>query len=172
LLGNKDPEAKNPWEIFMQVASESEGREYSKRLAVAGYALSCCPADKIESVLELWRSLEMESVHAPVEVDPRRGVAGFMSTMIERTSSASSGMSASGLGYGPGYNPGNAVTSSGALGGGGGPLAEIIRAGTNKSSNSSRSGTMQREQTMGNQHEEGGRKRDKLKSLVNSIWAQ
>ncbi|KAI7818637.1 secretory pathway protein Sec39-domain-containing protein [Gamsiella multidivaricata] len=175
LQGLGDPDARNPWEIFVQVATESVGREYSKRMAVAGYALACCPADKIESVLELWRSLEMESVHAPVpEVDPRRGVAGFMSTMIDRSSSGSNGMSAPGLGYGTGYNPNNVIVSgAGTLGGGGGPLAEIIgRVGTNKS-NSTYHDHTRREQSMNSHAEqEGGRKRDKLKSLVSSIWAQ
>ncbi|KAF9157485.1 hypothetical protein BGX20_003920, partial [Mortierella sp. AD010] len=165
-LKDSDPEVKNPWEVFVQVGSESAGREYSKRLAVVGYALACCPPDKIESVLELWRSLEMESVHAPVaEIDPRRGVVGFMSTMID--------ISGSGLGYGSGYNPNNA-TVSGA--GGGGPLAEIIgRVGTPNSmmSGMGSQDSVRREQGSNSHHEqEGGRKRDKLKSLVSSIWAQ
>ncbi|KAF8932294.1 hypothetical protein BGZ58_007130 [Dissophora ornata] len=172
LAGGGDPDAKTPWEIFEQVGSESEGREYSKRMAVVGYALACCPADKMESVLELWRSLEMESVHAPVpEVDPRRGVAGFMSTMMDRSGSGSSNNTALGLGYGPGYNPSNAIFSgTGTVGGGGGPLAEII--GTNKAG-SSHQGAVRRDQGMGSSHHEleGGRKRDKLRSLVSSIWA-
>ncbi|KAF9997619.1 hypothetical protein BGZ80_003736 [Entomortierella chlamydospora] len=167
-LKDSDPDAKDPWEIFVQVGSESAGREYSKRMAVVGYALACCPPDKIESVLELWRLLEMESVHAPVaEVDPRRGVVGFMSTMIDR--------SGSGLGYGSGYNPSNA-TVSGAGAGGGGPLAEIIgRVGTPNSmmSGMGSQDSVRREQGSNSHHEqEGGRKRDKLKSLVSSIWAQ
>ncbi|KAF9438264.1 hypothetical protein BGZ76_008905 [Entomortierella beljakovae] len=170
-LSESDPSAKNPWEIFVQVGTESAGREYSKRMAVVGYALACCPFDKTESVLELWRSLEMESVHAPVaEVDPRRGVVGFMSNMIDRTGSNAS--QASGLGYGSGYNPGNA-TVSGAGATGGGPLSEIIgRVGT---PNPKMTGMGSQDTTKGanSTHEhEGGRRRDKLKSLVSSIWAQ
>ncbi|KAK5823477.1 secretory pathway protein Sec39-domain-containing protein [Linnemannia elongata] len=147
-----DMDAKKPWEIFMQVGSESAGRDYSKRLAVLGYAMACCPADKVESVLEIWRSLEMESVHAPVpETDPRRGVAGFMSTMMDRTGSGSGsiGRDIGGSGYAPsGSNAGS--------GGGAGPLAEIIG---------------RREGAMSSNHDEGGRRRDKLKSLVSSMWA-
>ncbi|KAF9285514.1 hypothetical protein BGZ68_003793 [Mortierella alpina] len=165
-LLESDPDAKKPWEIFVQVATESEGREYSKRLATVGYALASCPADKIESVLELWRSLEMESVLAPVpEVDPRRGVAGFMSTMMDRTvSSASTGSGSTG-----------ATGAAGAPGGGAGsgPLSEIIgRVGSSRMG-SVHQDAIRREQSMRSQHEhEGGRKRDKLKSLVSSIWAQ
>lgn len=158
-----DPEAKHPWEIFVRVGTESEGREYFKRMTVAGYALACCPAEKIESVLELWRSLEMESVHAPVEpVNSRGGVVGFMSGTIERAGSASSGLSASGLGYGSGYNPSNAIVSgSGAVSGGSGV--------GNATGSHVRQDSAKREQSANVQ--EGGRKRDKLKSLVNSIWA-
>ncbi|KAF9109014.1 hypothetical protein BGX27_008135 [Mortierella sp. AM989] len=175
-LTDSDPHAKNPWEIFVQVGSESAGREYSKRMAVVGYALSCCPPDKVESVLELWRTLEMESVHAPVaEVDPRRGVVGFMSTMIDRTGSGSSGMSTSGVNYGSGYNPSNATVSL-PSGGGGGPLAEIIgRVGTpnSKMAGVGSQDSVRKEQgPNSHQEQEGGRKRDKLKSLVSSIWAQ
>ncbi|KAF9921302.1 hypothetical protein FBU30_008700 [Linnemannia zychae] len=149
MLDDDDANTKKPWELFVQVGSESSGREYSKRLAVIGYALACCPADKVESVLEIWRSLEAESIHAPVpETDPRRGVTGFMSTMIERTGSGIGGRDASGSGYAPG--------GSNAGGGSGGPLAEIIG---------------RREGSLGVQHEEGGRRRDKLKSIVSSIWA-
>ncbi|KAG0291784.1 hypothetical protein BGZ96_004831 [Linnemannia gamsii] len=150
ILGEGDVDAKKPWEIFVQVGRESAGREYTKRLAVLGYAMACCPADKVESVLEIWRSLEMESVHAPVpETDPRRGVAGFMSTMMDRTGSGSGsiGRDVGGVGYAPGGS---------SVGGGAGPLAEIIG---------------RREGTMSSNHEEGGRRRDKLKSIVNSIWA-
>ena len=151
-LGESDVDAKKPWEIFVQVGSESAGRDYSKRLAVLGYAMACCPADKVESVLEIWRSLEMESVHAPVpETDPRRGMAGFMSTMMDRTGSGSGsiGRDIGGSGYAPGG-------SSAGGGGGAGPLAEIIG---------------RREGTMSSNHDEGGRRRDKLKSLVSSMWA-
>ncbi|KAK3813603.1 MAG: secretory pathway protein Sec39-domain-containing protein [Linnemannia gamsii] len=148
-LGEGDVDAKKPWEIFVQVGHESAGREYSRRLATIGYALSCCPANKVERVLEMWRSLEMESVHAPVpETDPRRGVAGFMSTMMDRTGSGSSGRDAGGPG---GYVPGGSHAS-----GATGPLAEIIG---------------RREGTMSSNHDEGGRRRDKLKSIVSSIWA-
>ncbi|KAG0064125.1 hypothetical protein BGZ92_005840, partial [Podila epicladia] len=115
-------EPAKPWELFLRVGSESAGRDYSKRLCAIGFALASCPADKIESVLEIWRSLEMESVHAPVpEADPRRGVAGFMSTMMDRTGSTASAHSnhlASGHGHGQGH---------GAMDRGGqGPLAEIL----------------------------------------------
>ncbi|KAF9900710.1 hypothetical protein EC991_007005 [Linnemannia zychae] len=148
-FGGDDVDAKKPWEIFVQVGQESAGREYSKRLAAIGYALSCCPADKVEGVLEIWRSLEMESVHAPVpETDPRRGVAGFMSTMMDRTGSGSSGRDVSGP---RGYTPGGSNS-----GGAAGPLAEIIE---------------RREGSMSSNQEEGGRRRDKLKSIVSSIWA-
>ncbi|KAI1317576.1 hypothetical protein EDD11_008146 [Mortierella claussenii] len=198
--GDADPEAKAPWEIFVQVGTESAGREYSKRLAVVGYAMACCPPEKIESVLELWRSLEMESVHAPVpEVDPRRGVvAGFMSTMMDRTGSASSGMygtgaggggggsdsgaslsGAAGLGYGAGYNPGNATvhsattTLSSAPGGGGGHHGSGGLGSGASSHSGPLAGIMGRVSTThGHGEVEGGRKRDKLKSLVSSIWAQ
>ncbi|KAG9321734.1 hypothetical protein KVV02_005080 [Mortierella alpina] len=163
-----DPDVKKPWEIFVQVATESEGREYSKRLATVGYALASCPADKIENVLELWRSLEMESVLAPVpEVDPRRGVAGFMSTMMDRTvSTASTGSGGAGAAAGT-------AAGTAAPGGGAGPLAEIIgRVGSSRMG-SVHQDAIRREQSMRSQHEhEGGRKRDKLKSLVSSIWAQ
>ncbi|KAF9575923.1 hypothetical protein EC968_000884 [Mortierella alpina] len=166
-LLESDPDAKKPWEIFVQVATESEGREYSKRLATVGYALASCPADKMESVLELWRSLEMESVLAPVpEVDPRRGVAGFMSTMMDRTvSSASTGSGSAGAAAGAAGGPGVG-------GGGAGPLAEIIgRVGSSRMG-SAHQDAIRREQSMRSQQEnEGGRKRDKLKSLVSSIWA-
>ncbi|KAF9143402.1 hypothetical protein BGX30_000556 [Mortierella sp. GBA39] len=151
-LGESDVDAKKPWEIFVQVGNESAGRDYSKRLAVLGYAMACCPANKVESVLEIWRSLEMESVHAPVpETDPRRGVAGFMSTMMDRTGSGSGsiGRDIGGSGYAPGG-------SNAGGGGGAGPLAEIIG---------------RREGTMSSTHDEGGRRRDKLKSLVSSMWA-
>ncbi|KAF9134047.1 hypothetical protein BGW39_008266 [Mortierella sp. 14UC] len=145
-LGEDDVDAKKPWEIFVQVGQESAGREYSKRLAAIGFALSCCPADKIESVLEIWRSLEMESVHAPVpETDPRRGVAGFMSTMMDRTGSGSSGRDVGGPG---GYTPGGSNS-----GGATGPLAEIVG---------------RREGSMTSNHDEGGRKRDKLKSIIDT----
>jgi hypothetical protein len=150
-LGESDVDSKKSWEIFVQVGRESAGREYSKRLAVLGYAMACCPADKVESVLEIWRSLEMESIHAPVpETDPRRGVAGFMSTVMDRTGSGSGsiGRDIAGSGYAPG--------GSNVGGGGAGPLAEIIG---------------RREGTMSSSHDEGGRKRDKLKSIVSSIWA-
>ncbi|KAG0198298.1 hypothetical protein BGX28_008263, partial [Mortierella sp. GBA30] len=150
-----DPDTKRPWEIFVQVGSESEGREYSKRLATVGYALACCPAEKIESVLELWRSIEMESVHAPVEVDPQRGIAGFMSTMMDRTVSSS----------------GHSAHSTGT---GGGPLSDIMdRVGSSKIGPVQQGSMMRREPSMRSHREEaGGRKRDKLKSLVSSIWAQ
>ncbi|KAF9201793.1 hypothetical protein BGZ49_008001 [Haplosporangium sp. Z 27] len=177
-LSENDPEAKDPWEIFVQAGSESAGREYSKRMAVVGFALACCPPEKTESVLELWRSLEMESVHAPVaEVDPRRGVVGFMSTMIDRTGAGSSGMSGAGLGYGSGYNPSNATVSPTNSGSGSGPLAEIIgRVGTpnSKMSGMGSQDTFRKDQNSNSRHEqpEGSRKRDKLKSLVSSIWAQ
>ncbi|KAG0299220.1 hypothetical protein BGZ98_010243 [Dissophora globulifera] len=179
--GGSDPDAKAPWDIFVQVATVSAGREYSKRMAVAGYALACCPPEKLEVVLELWRSLEMESIHAPVpEVDPRRGgVAGFVSNMIDRTGSGASANPASGLGYGAGYNPSNATVSGSGLSGGGGgdrPSAEMMgHASSGKPGSSAHQGAARRqEQTLpGNHHEhEGGRRRDKLKSLVSSIWAQ
>ncbi|KAG0214329.1 hypothetical protein BGX33_002254 [Mortierella sp. NVP41] len=163
-LGEGDIEAKKPWEIFVQVGSESAGREYSKRLAVIGYALACCPADKVESVLEIWRSLEMESVHAPVpETDPRRGVVGFMSTMMDRTGSGSSGWDVGGSGYGSGYAPGGSNA-----GGGSGPLAEIIGRGKMGPAHQD---SVRREGSMSSNNDEGGRKRDKLKSIVSSIWA-
>ncbi|KAG0003286.1 hypothetical protein BGZ65_001856, partial [Modicella reniformis] len=154
-----DPEAKRPWEIFVRVGSESEGREYYKRMTAAGYALSCCPAEKIESVLELWRSLEMESLYAPVApVDPHPGVVGFMSSIMDRTGSAASGLSASGLGYGSGYNPSNAVVSgSGAVSGNG-------RAGSSTTGDA-RQDPARREQSTNSPQQEGARKRDKLKSL-------
>ncbi|KAI8353047.1 secretory pathway protein Sec39-domain-containing protein [Mortierella sp. GBAus27b] len=159
LANISDPDTKRPWEIFVQVGSDSEGREYYKRLTVVGYALACCPAEKLESVMELWRSLEMESVHAPVTtVDPRRGVVGFMSNMIDRAGSASSGLSASGLGYGSGYNPTNAiVVGTGAV------------SGSGPGNTTTGQGPAKRGQVTNVQ--EGGRRRDKLKSLVSSIWA-
>ncbi|ORZ21883.1 secretory pathway protein Sec39-domain-containing protein [Lobosporangium transversale] len=181
--GYLDPDAKAPWETFVQVANESVGREYYKRLAVLGYAMACCPPEKIESILELWRSLEMESVHAPVpEVDPRKGImTGFMSTVMDRAGSVSSGLSiasrdggdgstAASLGYGAGYNPGNATvhdTTSTVIPsiGHSGPLAEIM--GRVSSSRTDSIHHQQKQQSM-----EIGRKRDKLKSLVSSIWAQ
>ncbi|KAF9381291.1 hypothetical protein CPC16_009914 [Podila verticillata] len=138
------------------------GRDYSKRLSAIGFALASCPADKIESVLELWRSLEMESVHAPVpEADPRRGVAGFMSTMMDRTGSTASSHS-NHMGGAHGQGQGHGVMDRT---GGQGPLADII--------GRSRSPILdpRRENTMGSEHsQEGGRRRDKLKSLVGSIW--
>ncbi|CAO3563904.1 unnamed protein product [Mortierella alpina] len=172
-LLESDPDAKKPWEIFVQVATESEGREYSKRLATVGYALASCPADRMESVLELWRSLEMESVLAPVpEVDPRRGVAGFMSTMMDRTVSSSASTGSGSAGAAAAGVTGASAGGAGA-GAGAGPLAEIIgRVGSSRMG-SVHQGAIRREQSMGSQHEhEGGRKRDKLKSLVSSIWAQ
>ncbi|KAG0051008.1 hypothetical protein BGZ83_004225 [Gryganskiella cystojenkinii] len=161
-----DPDAKKPWEIFVQVGTESEGRDYNRRMAVVGYALACCPPEKLESVLELWRTLEMESLHAPVpEVDPRRGVAGFMSTMMDRSGSGSgTGISSpSAHQHHPGYNPDNR-----------GPLSEIIgRAGTGSMLGAAHQDSLRRENTSSPSHhdQEGGRRRDKLKSLVSSIWA-
>ncbi|KAF9179252.1 hypothetical protein BGZ50_007128 [Haplosporangium sp. Z 11] len=186
MIESGEPDAKKPWEIFVQVGSESVGRDYAKRLAIVGYALSCCPAEKVESVLELWRSLEMESVLAPVpEVDPRGSVAGFMSTMMDRTGSSplsASGkvsMSTSGAGYHPGSSSGAHERGSASGGSGAGPLAEIIgRVGPSKlglvhQDSPRRENTMSSISSNSHHHEqEGGRKRDKLKSLVSSIWAQ
>ncbi|KAF9322600.1 hypothetical protein BG006_002254 [Podila minutissima] len=160
---NGQPEPVKPWELFLRVGSESAGRDYSKRLCAIGFALASCPADKIESVLEIWRSLEMESVHAPVpEADPRRGVAGFMSTMMDRTgSTASTHSNHLASGHGHGHGQGHGAMDRG----GQGPLAEII--------GRSRSPALdpRRENTMGSEYsQEGGRRRDKLKSLVGSIW--
>ncbi|KAF9584559.1 hypothetical protein BGW38_006034 [Lunasporangiospora selenospora] len=167
----EDSGAKKPWEIFVRVGSESDGQKYSSRLAVTGYALSCCPPDKIESVLEIWRSLEMESELAPVpETDPRRGIAGFMSSvtsMIDRTTGpvglVPDGRSG-GLGIGTMVNVGSVGGSGGS---GAGPLAEILERGRMDSSGHSQS------QSLGDYGHgaEGGRKRDALKSLVNSIWS-
>ncbi|KAG0334038.1 hypothetical protein BG004_000576 [Podila humilis] len=147
------PEPTKPWELFLRVGSESVGKDYAKRLSVIGCAMASCPADKIETVLEIWRSIEMESMHAPApEVDPRRGVVGFMSTMMDRTSS------------GPSFV--QAMDRSG----GQVPLAESIGR-----SYSPMSGDSRRENSMASEHGhlaagEGGRRRDKLKSLVGSIW--
>lgn len=159
---NGQPEPAKPWELFLRVGTESAGRDYSKRLSAIGFALASCPGDKIESVLELWRSLEMESVHAPVpEEDPRRGVAGFMSTMMDRTGSTASSHSNHMAGaHGQGQGHGGMDRT-----GGQGPLADII--------GRTRSPILdpRRENTMGSEHsQEGGRRRDKLKSLVGSIW--
>jgi len=167
-FADTDPEARKPWEIFVQVGNESAGRDYNRRLTVVGYALACCPPEKLESVLELWRSLEMESLHAPVpEIDPRRGVAGFMSTMMDRTSSSGSGGPSGSTGS-LGYNHGGR--------GGDGPLSEIIgRASTGSMLGVAHQDAIRRDQSMSqnNTHHEPetGRRRDKLKSLVSSIWS-
>ncbi|KAG0255496.1 hypothetical protein DFQ27_006225 [Actinomortierella ambigua] len=48
---------RRPWETFLQLAQSGFGIEPEKRQALVGYALASCPTDKIESVLEVQRSL-------------------------------------------------------------------------------------------------------------------
>ncbi|KAG0238094.1 hypothetical protein BGW41_008240 [Actinomortierella wolfii] len=51
------PNERRPWETFLQIAQDSVGVDLDKRMVLVGYALASCPTDKIESVLEVQRSL-------------------------------------------------------------------------------------------------------------------
>ncbi|KAF9430022.1 hypothetical protein BGZ94_008619 [Podila epigama] len=176
----QSPESAKPWGLFLRVGSESVGRDYAKRLLVIGFALASCPAEKIQSVLEIWQSLETESIHSPrLDTDLRRsgggggGVGGFISTVMDRTGSGLGSMSTTHSNNqgttATGHGQHNTATPAIDRTGGQGPLADII----NRSRSPHSSQDPRRENSMNSEHShvgEGGRRRDKLKSLVGSIW--